>query len=395
MKDKNPSGVTYIEQLTWLRGIAAFLVIISHSLQATSVKYTETDEVSPIPFFLRWLNLGSFGVTLFLVLSGCTLYISNSNKISRHSILNFYIKRCFRIWPAFAVSMTVYIGFGFIFSTFYLQSQGHWIEKQFLASYTVADIVNYLSLTFNISGPSGLFNNAYWSLPVEFQYYLIFPVIIILMRYVGLFGPILIGSSLFLMPKLGLFIMDDESIFTLSLSFCGGVIVGYIYQNFSFHINTLLGLCLLLALFTLASSITNSYITLPDIPFISGIWNWYIAIAIASVFIALFTKVNIHNKIELFLKHYGTISYSTYLYHNIFVAIAVLIIIQLEISNGNLRLFLTLLYAIIGSYIAASISYKYIEEPFITIGRNILAKNNDKNKHRLMIRVNIGHKRNE
>ena len=118
MKNKNSSGVAYIEQLTWLRGIAAFLVIISHSLRATEVRYSETDEASNIPF-LYWFDLGGFGVTLFLVLSGCTLYISNSNKINRHSILDFYTKRCFRIWPAFVVSMVFYIGFSFIFSNFY------------------------------------------------------------------------------------------------------------------------------------------------------------------------------------------------------------------------------------------------------------------------------------
>ena len=75
---------------------------------------------------------------------------------------------------------------------------------------------------------------------------------------------------------------------------------------------------------------------------------------------------------ELFLKHYGTISYSTYLYHNLFVAIAVLIIINFNIYDGLTRIAFTFSFTFIATYVLAIFSFKYIEKPFIVIGRNLL-----------------------
>lgn len=372
----NELGGNYIDQLTWLRGLAAFFVIVSHTARATEVKYSPDDEASSF-FLMSLLDLGSFGVVLFFVLSGCTLYISSSDKVSSNKeIIIFYAKRFFRIWPAFVVSLVLYICFRFVFSAWYVEPQGHWIEKQFLLQHSIQDVFSYLTFVFNFTGPGGLFNNAYWSLPVEFQYYIIFPIIVASLKF-GVFGPVALGLALYFIPKLDFFGFDSNTVFALAFSFCGGVLVGYIYKRSSFRINSLVGIFLFFSLVCVSSVIGQSYIVLPDFPIISGIWNWYGGIAIVSVFVVLVTKVNFHNKIEEFLKHYGTISYSTYLYHNLFIAIAVLLIINLEIYDENLRLFITFFFTLFASYIAASVSYKYIEKPSILIGRNIIKKHNE------------------
>lgn len=362
----------HINQLTWLRGIAAFFVIVSHTIRATEVKYTSSDETSSF-FLLSLFDIGSFGVVLFFALSGCTLYISNSDKVNLKEILVFYTKRFFRIWPAFVASLAIYICFGFIFSALYVEPQGHWIEKQFLSQYTISDVLLYLSFTFNIVGPSGLFNNAYWSLPVEFQYYIIFPIIVASLRF-GMVGPIALGALLYFLPKLGFFVFDNDDVFTLAFSFCGGVLVGYIYKKYKFRIKTFVGISLMATLVLFSSAIRHSYIALPDIPVLSGAGNWYGGIAIISVLVALFTKVSFHNKIEEFLEHYGTISYSTYLYHNLFVAMSVLFIIHFEAYDSNLRLFITFLFTLFASYLVATLSYLYIEKPSITLGRRVIKK---------------------
>jgi peptidoglycan/LPS O-acetylase OafA/YrhL len=369
-KIKEPSE--YIDQLTWLRGIAAFFVIVSHTMRATEVKYSENDEVSG-HFLLSFFDLGSFGVVLFFALSGCTLYISNSNKVGHKEIIIFYTKRFFRIWPAFVVSLVLYVGFGCIFSAVYTDPQNHWIEKQFLSDYSVNDLFSYLFFTFNITGPGGFFNNAYWSLPVEFQYYIIFPVIVASLKF-GVIGPVILGVALYFLPKLGLVDFDRNIVFNLAFSFCGGVLVGYIYKKTKIRIKPILGVTLLLALASVASAIARSYIVLPDIPIVSGIWNWYGCIAIVTVFVALVTKINLYSNIERFLKHYGTISYSTYLYHNIFVAIAVLFIIHFEIYDSNLRLFTVFFFTLVTSYLLANLSFLYVEKPSIAFGRSIIKK---------------------
>ncbi|RUM92440.1 MAG: hypothetical protein DSZ28_09545 [Thiothrix sp.] len=371
----NPSvkktNLSYIDQLTWLRGIASFFVIVSHTSNATKIKYSENDELNS-NFFITFFDLGSFGVVLFFVLSGCTLYISNAEKVSFSNIPSFYTKRFFRIWPAFIVSLGIYIFFSYIFSYGYIDPKGYWIEDQYLMPYTISELFSYFTLTFNITGPEGLFNNAYWSLPVEFQYYLLFPVIIFSLKYAGIAGPLLLGLGLFLIPKLGIANFDENRIFTLAFSFCGGVLVGYFYKTSQFHLSSGLGMILLSVLTMLASSLTNSYIDLPNIPVLSGIWNWYGILAITSVYIMLITRFSIYPTLERLLKHYGTISYSTYLYHNLFIAISVLFLIHFEIHDGNLRLLGTFLFTLISSYFAAILSYKYIESPAITLGRKFI-----------------------
>ncbi len=362
---------TYIEQLTWLRGIAAFFVIISHTIRATEVQYSSTDQASHL-FIVSLFDLGSFGVVLFFALSGCTLYISNVDKLAQKGITHFYIKRFFRIWPAFVISLIFYILFGLIFSYYYPNAQGHWVENQFLQAYSIYDILSYLSFTFNITGSQGLFNNAYWSLPVEFQYYLIFPFIIYSIKRIGIIGPIIIGAILFLIPRLNIIHFAHNLFFTLAFSFCGGVLIGYIYKHHHLKIAPSSGLFMLILLTIYVSCISNSYIQLPDIPLLSNIWVSYGVSAILAVLIVLYTKVDVHSRFEQFLKHYGTISYSTYLYHNIFVACSVLLIIHFSITEPLLRVIVTLSATLIATYISASLSYQYIEKPFINIGRKLL-----------------------
>jgi peptidoglycan/LPS O-acetylase OafA/YrhL len=366
--EKSKTFGAYADQLTWLRGIAALFVVISHSLRATEVKYFHQDQASQSSL-VSFFDLGSFGVVLFFALSGCTLYISNSTKVGRGQVFTFYIKRFFRIWPAFVVSLLFYMAFRLVFASYYGDPHDLWIEKQFLTDYSFSDALSYFTLSFNITGPGEIFNNAYWSLPVEFQYYLLFPLIILSIRYLGLMGPVLIGLFLYLIPKFSLYEFNDLSLFTLAYSFCGGVIIGYLYQRWNIRLNATIGVFLLVILLVAVSIISNSVVSLPSIPIVATKSNWMILFALATIFIMLFTTFSINKRLEAFLKHYGTISYSNYLYHNIFIGISVIVIINMNISDSNLRLFGTLSFTLIASYLVASLSFKYIELPSIRLGR--------------------------
>ena len=364
--------VNYLEQLTWLRGFAAFTVIISHVLRATETSYT-ADDTQGHNIFLSFLDLGNFGVVLFFTLSGTTLYLSNSQKIIKEPIFHFYIKRFFRVWPAFFVSLILYILFGFFFSYFYIEPTGAWIEEQFLSPYSFKDVFFYALFLFNLTGDSGLFNNAYWSLPVEFEYYLIFPFLIASLKF-GWGTPLFIGAFLYFIPKLGIFPEYLENLFFLAFSFCGGVAVGFFNKNRGkkFKYSTALASCLLLLLLILASAIRHHYFNISSIPLLSRSSNSYCLIAIASVYICLNSKFVFYKPIMSFLTHYGSISYSLYLYHNLLIGLIVLILLHFEVNNGDFRLFITLFFTLGSSLYVANASYKYIELPFIRLGRNLI-----------------------
>lgn len=363
-------GSGYLEQLTWLRGIAAFVVVISHILRATEVSYLP-QSVSTIPAALYSLDLGTFGVLLFFTLSGTTLYISHINK--QVPLSHFYIKRFFRIWPAFAISFLLYITFQPIFSSFYVALQGAWIEKQFTAPYLFIDIIQYLFLYQNITGTSGLFNNAYWSLPVEFQYYLIFPLLLLSIKYLKFFGPLIIGLVLYLFFKFNTFSINETKVFMLGYSFCGGVLIGHVYNRLLLNkkiFRLKFASILLLFSFVLASLITNNVVSLPDYPIISGVWNWYILLSFIAVSTVLFGEIRLHSRIKKLLRVWGNISYSAYLFHNLIIAVLILFCIQFQIINEWL-LITVFSGTLIGTYYVANFSYKFIEKQGITLGRNL------------------------
>jgi peptidoglycan/LPS O-acetylase OafA/YrhL len=370
MNDIKTKDSGYLEQLTWLRGIAALFVVIAHIIRATEVDYFSQNS-SPLPAILYSLDLGTFGVLLFFTLSGTTLYISHKNK--KVPLIHFYIKRFFRIWPAFSVSLLLYILFQPIFSTFYTELHGFWIEKQFVTPYSLNDIIQYLFLSQNINGTGGLFNNAYWSLPVEFQYYFIFPLLIISLKYMKFIGPLLVGLALYLIYKFNISHFSQTTVFMLGFSFCGGVTIGYIYSQllskgrmFTLRFAT----TLLLLSFITASLIANNIIKRPDYPIISGIWNWYILLSFIAVSAVLFGKVHLHSEVKKLLNICGNISYSAYLFHNLIIATLILFCIQFKIANEWL-LFIVFTGTIIGTYYVANLSFKYVESRGISVGRKI------------------------
>lgn len=367
----------YLSQLTWLRGIAAFLVIMSHALYATDVTYT-VDEQATTFAIAKALDMGDLGVLLFFTLSGATLFISSNGSIN--SVLGFYIKRFFRIWPAFAVALLAYILFAFVFQAYYVEPQGHWVEKQFLADYSANDVIAYLTMTSNFLGQNGLFNGAFWSLPVEFQYYLIFPLILLSLSRLGIIGPILIGLSLIAANYIFDIPVRSSSFFRLGYSFCGGVLLGYLYTNTSKRFSGVWSVILLPPAYAVAVGFTQGVLPMPNIPFIGQIYNIHVFFAFLFVAVFMFTTITLPNKIEQFLEVYGTISYSTYLYHNLVIGFLTLLLIQFELNNELGRYLFMVIATLILTQLIALGSYKLFELPPIKIGRFLVGKLESKKK---------------
>ncbi len=356
----------YLPQLTWLRGIAALFVLFSHINRTNEISYAgETYQGFRL---IHWLDLGSFGVALFFTLSGCTLYITSS-KISFNTTtdwLHFLHKRFFRIWPVFALAVFVYIIAGLILHNHLSPYKETWIGYQFVETYGPKDIVNYLLMIFNFTGPAGLFNNAFWSIPVEFQYYLTLPILIILLNK---FGPL----SLFAMAAIGHLLykadfdtIDSTLVFRLFFTFSLGVCAGYLCKNYSFRIPSWLSLTLLFIsiVFVYHFKIGN----FSNYPMPSE-WIVYGLISVFCVLITAMTVIKLPRKLAAILSFYGEISYSLYLFHNLVLAlIAVTFVSNYDIIAPYKLLFITIA-TIFFSTAIAKISYRYIELPCISFGR--------------------------
>ncbi|MEG2041732.1 MAG: acyltransferase, partial [Hafnia sp.] len=171
----------YIPQLTWLRGIAAILVVFSHIMRASENPYSAADIAADVSSF-RFIDLGGFAVTLFFALSGATLYISHAHEEITKNIAPFLLKRILRVYPAYLLSMVVYITSAPLIKLLYGPPTNTWTDAA-IAEYNWTDIWQHLIFIHDLIGKPFAINPPYWSLPVEFRYYLLFPIALIAIRY--------------------------------------------------------------------------------------------------------------------------------------------------------------------------------------------------------------------
>jgi peptidoglycan/LPS O-acetylase OafA/YrhL len=158
LKLRNEQERFYIPALDGIRALAFCLVFIAHAWDA---------------------HLGMFGVTVFFFLSGfliTTLMRREMESSGSISFRNFYIRRALRIFPP------LYITIVFIFILIFTHALNEKIDpRSFLASSTF--VTNYW-IIFKGLRNSGL--GSLWSLAVVEHFYLIFPLLFLLMNRFGL-----------------------------------------------------------------------------------------------------------------------------------------------------------------------------------------------------------------
>ena len=118
------------------------------------------------PFISAFFAVGSTGVTLFFVLSGFLLFLPYTQALlfekdwPQSKI--YYIRRILRIFPGYFFSLFILVMFS---------------KPYFIQPHNWSQLVPFLTFTMGYYNSSGLINGPYWTLAVEFQYYLILPLI--------------------------------------------------------------------------------------------------------------------------------------------------------------------------------------------------------------------------
>jgi exopolysaccharide production protein ExoZ len=177
------------QSLDLLRGVAILLVVFVHCAISAS------GSVPGLTAFAH--EYGERGVQLFFMVSGYTMMLTFGDKTDCSAILSFYIRRAFRIVPLFWAAILFYLvitkGEGFRF----------WAPD----GITTGDVVltflflHWSSVTaFNSVVPGG------WSIAVEMQFYLLFPLLIMLFRRPN--GPTLVYGGIALIGVIGKFMAD-------------------------------------------------------------------------------------------------------------------------------------------------------------------------------------------
>jgi peptidoglycan/LPS O-acetylase OafA/YrhL len=145
-----------IPSLDGLRALSIALVLLAH--------LTGTRHFAAIPELGRW-QLGNLGVRVFFVISGfliTTLLLEEVDRTGTVSLGQFYLRRMFRIFPAFYVFCLVL----FV------------LERTQIIALRPGDLTAAVTYTMNYHHDRSWYAGHLWSLSVEEQFYLFWPAIL-------------------------------------------------------------------------------------------------------------------------------------------------------------------------------------------------------------------------
>ena len=357
----------YIKQFDAVRAIAVILVIIYHWFPKKYYANLPLGSVGVDIFFV----LSGFLITRILILKKVNLEESLQPKSKIRAIFEFMTRRALRIFPIYYLLLLVLC----IVSVFFPNPiPTHW-------GYYVLYLQNFI-FYFNQSFQGGKVAHL-WSLAVEEQFYIIWPIVIFFInkryiKHVLIFG-VVIGtiSSIFfpLIPSKP----ELSPVLTICClqSFClGGLLSYWSIQNEERLKNnyTYIKYTGLLSLFIyLYIKFFFQYIIFYDRILISVTSIWIFAAI-------LLQKTNSYRFIleNNTLINIGKISYGIYLYHNFVPMVLHALIHFIEKKMGNNALIEILnqqlffkLFCLAILWLVAYFSYQLIEKPFLKIKDNI------------------------
>lgn len=155
------SSDTRIATLDGWRGVAILLVILQHLAIRSNFR------------FMEWANLGSLGVDVFFVISGYIITFRFLQERQRNSSIDlraFYMRRCFRILPLVGAYLLT------LFTLSRLFALGDYFHPSeilgsllFFRNYQIAATVG------------GVFTRHFWSLSIEEHFYIVWPALLLLL----------------------------------------------------------------------------------------------------------------------------------------------------------------------------------------------------------------------
>jgi peptidoglycan/LPS O-acetylase OafA/YrhL len=185
----------YFENLDGLRFLCFLSVFTVHTLHTDNVQIQSNFLYKIIVrgFFAN----GGIGVNFFFVLSGFLityLLIQEKQSTGRINIINFWIKRVLRIWPLYFFCVL----FGFVIFPFFKHLLGQPMAE-------TADLKLYFLFLANFNvlwngWPDSTELGVLWSISIEEQFYLIWPILLYLVpvrKYWIIFLGVVISSLIF------------------------------------------------------------------------------------------------------------------------------------------------------------------------------------------------------
>lgn len=170
----------HLELLDYTRAVAIISVVAFHCLMNTGGQIYWKTWVRDLNIpFSNWLvlplNLGGLGVAIFFVVSGFCIHLSFQQQGRKYS--DFFIRRFFRIYPAYLAAVLLFV---FVFPTTALNFSGASSNESW------RQLIFHLLLIHNFQAGTYMgINPSFWSLAIEVQLYLLYPLLLFLVARSG------------------------------------------------------------------------------------------------------------------------------------------------------------------------------------------------------------------
>ena len=343
--------------LDGLRGLAILLVVVYHNFGFINV------------FFFGWL-----GVDLFFVLSGFLITDILLKTVGKKGYLkNFYIRRVLRIFPLYYLCLILFL-IVLPQTTIQLDVQYYVDHQVWLWTY----LQNWI-YTFQSPGQTNALNHL-WSLAVEEQFYLLWPLAVLIIRKPGY---LLLFISLVLVAVLGLRLLvwmnqiSDLAYFNLYTftridGLCIGCMIALLQRvksNFLEKNKAIIVLCFAGLNFGFFFVNRRYQFSFP-----------YLAFAGYTTFAMMFgllvnEAVTRQSKLinllfnNPLLKFFGKISYGFYVFHwPVYLLLFPYLLPWIsKLTNGTLVQFLVSVVATIAAIVISWLSYQYFEKYFLKL----------------------------
>lgn len=325
---------THLYTLDLLRGVAALSVCLMHFTGSVLPKLK-------VPLAAILFSWGWLGVEIFFVISGFIIpYVLLKSNYNLQGFGNFIGKRFVRICPPSYVALTLVI-LQYLFIDHFFHPAKSWS-----GSLSMGQISHHLFYTIPFTNYEWI-NGVFWTLAVEFQFYL----------FIGLLFPLMfrsqyhfIGLSLLTLCLYYMPFSDKLQFFHYSSLFLMGGLTMLFFEK---RVSTAIFLITLLA-FGLCC-----YAQLGLLPTLFGVGT--------SLVIAF---VKIKNKVSTFL---GNISYSLYLNH-VLIGSTLEVVLSKIINPQTAAMKLTLLAFCVAATIACSyLFYKTVELYFVNLANKLFS----------------------
>jgi peptidoglycan/LPS O-acetylase OafA/YrhL len=347
-----------LHELDYLRGLAAAGIMLFHYLSWTFGEFSSENVVG---------RIGIYGVSIFYILSGLTLYHVYNENLSNgiSEVITFFKRRILRIYPLLWITTiaSIFLFDGGIFD----------LREVFL---------NLTGLFGFIDWPNGIAIGS-WSIGNELVFYVFFPV------FVYLYHKSKLGFNLFSLATFATFVyfayflMDANSSLSEGMQrsyycnplnqlflFLGGYLVGVYLEHVSFSSRLSIALIILGAALFIAWPETGDRVRL-----IAGNTRMVLTASCFMICVGFYKfGIALPSIVSWPLRTLGEISYSVYMLHPI---IHRLILFPIDYIRNHffaipesVRFLLAIVLTLIVSYFV----YHTFEKFFIRLGKKTTAK---------------------